>query len=307
MTTVTAPALAPAAALDRTGVIALLAGTGIIAWSAVVLRFADVGPISSAAWRMLFALPVLWAWTRFLAGRRAQDVTATAEPLPLGVRMAVLAAGLAFAGDVAVFHLSLGHTDIANASFISNIAPILVMIGGAVFYAERPPARIWAALGLALVGSWIMAGMLAPSALGRGDILALGAAVFYSAYLLFIKQARSRLDGPAATFWTAAIAAAVLLTWALASGETFLPSSAQGWAVLLYLGIGAHAGGQGLTSIAVGRVPVGLVAIVILTWAPMSAFWAWAVLDERMSTLQVMGAAIILAALVLTHPRWSRR
>jgi drug/metabolite transporter (DMT)-like permease len=305
MATVSAPSLAPALSLDRTGFLALLAGTGIIGLSAIAVRFADVGPISSAAWRMLFALPVLWAWTRILASRRA--ATAAPSALPSRIKIAIVLAGLAFAADVGSFHLSLGATDIANASFISNIAPILVVIGGTLFYAERPAARIWIALGLALFGSWTMAGMLAPAALGRGDIFALGAAVFYSSYLLVMKQVRTRLDGPTATFWTAAVSAVVLLIWALLSGETFVPQSLQGWAAVAFLGIGAHASGQGLTSIAVGRVPVGIVAIVLLTWAPMSAFWAWMVFNERMTALQVSGAGLILGALILIHPRWSRR
>jgi drug/metabolite transporter (DMT)-like permease len=253
---------------------------------------------------MLFALPVLWVWTRHLASRRGAGLAPSA--LPVRLKVAVVLGGLAFAGDVAVFHLSLGATDIANASFISNIAPILVVIGGAVFYREHPPALIWVALGLALFGSWMMAGLLAPAALGRGDLFALAAALFYSSYLLIMKQVRIWLDGPAATFWTAAISAMVLVVLALLSGEVFLPHTVQGWAAVAFLGIVSHAAGQGLISIAVGRVPVGLVGVVTLTWAPISAFLAWAIFDERLNALQVCGATVILGALILAHPRWSR-
>jgi drug/metabolite transporter (DMT)-like permease len=304
MTTVTEPSLAPAVDIDRSGFLALLGGTFIIAWSPIVVRFADVGPISSAAWRMMFALPVLLAWTRHLASLRGPDVVRT--PLPRWVKAAAVLSGFAFAGDVAVFHLSLGATDVANAAFISNIAPILVMFGGAVFYRERPPALIWAALCLALLGSWMMAGLAAPTALGRGDVFAVLAAIFYACYLLFTKHVRTRLDGPAASCWTAAVSAVILLAVALSSGEKFLPTSIHGWIAVVFLGVVSHAGGQGLTAIAIGRVPVGLVAVVILTWAPVSAFLAWLILGESLNALQVYGAAVILCALVLAHPRWSR-
>jgi drug/metabolite transporter (DMT)-like permease len=304
VTTVSETSLAPTVRPDRAGFFALLGGTAIVAWSAIVVRFADVGPLSSAAWRMLFALPVLWIWTRHLASTRGSG--AVQSPLPAWIKVAVVVSGLAFAADVATFHLSLGATDIANASFIANIAPILVVIGGAAFYREHARAQIWAALGLALFGSWMMAGLLAPAALGRGDLFALCAAFFYAGYVLTLKQVRTRLDGAAATLWTAAVSAVALVVVALLSGETFLPRTVQGWAAVAFLGIGSHAAGQGLTSIGVGRVPVGLVAIVMLTWAPISAFLAWAIFDERLNTLQVSGAAVILGALVLAHPRWSR-
>ncbi len=45
--------------VDRVGLIALLAGTAIIAWSGVLVRFLDVGPLAGAAWRMGLALPAL--------------------------------------------------------------------------------------------------------------------------------------------------------------------------------------------------------------------------------------------------------
>ena len=308
MTAASDPSRRSAPAVDRVGLVALLAGTGIIAWSAIFVRFADVGPLASASWRMIFALPVLLVWTRHLARRRAADDADAGRPaasamLPWSMVAPILLAGFAFAIDVAAFHLALRSTDVANASFIANIAPILVVIGGALFYAEHPPLKIWGALALALLGSWVMAGLLPPSRLGSGDLFALCAAISYASYLLVMKGMRSRLDGPAATLWTAVISAVLLGLAALISGETFVPHSAQGWAAVFMLGVASHAGGQGLTSIGLGRVPVGLVALVLLTWAPASAFLGWAVLGETLSGLQVVGAAVILVALVIARPK----
>jgi hypothetical protein len=49
---VTAVAPAKPVSADRTGWIAILVGTAIIAWSGVLARFLDVGPLAGAAWRM---------------------------------------------------------------------------------------------------------------------------------------------------------------------------------------------------------------------------------------------------------------
>ncbi len=53
---------------DRIGVIALVAGTAIIAWSGILVRFLDVGPLAGAAWRMGLAVPALAVWAG-VAGR----------------------------------------------------------------------------------------------------------------------------------------------------------------------------------------------------------------------------------------------
>lgn len=293
----TLPTLAKAPPVDKIGWIALLVGTGIIAWSGVLAHFLDVGPLAGAAWRMGLAAPVLAVWANLASGRR----TSIAPPATLVFPLVL--AGFAFAADVGSFHIALTGTKVANASFIGNIAPILTVAGGALFFAEHPPPRVWFALALAIFGSWVMAGMAAPAELRYGDLFALCAAVSYATYLLVIKRVRAKLDGPSATLWSAIVSAIALAAAAMFRGETLLPRSALGWTIVVLLGVVSHAMGQGLTSVAIGRVPVGVVALVILAQPPFSALIAWAVLGEMMSPLQILGGAVILGAALLARPK----
>ena len=281
---------------DRVGVIALLAGTAIIAWSGILVRILDVGPLAGAAWRMGLAVPALAVWAE-IAGRgrtQAPDLPRAAVPLIL--------AGLAFAVDVGSFHIAINGTKVANATFIGNVAPILAVIGGAIFFEERPPLRVWGALALALAGVWVMAGMVAPHRVGYGDAFALGAAMAYASYLLIIKLLRAELDAPTATLWSAAVSAVALTIAALLHRETMIPSTLLGWTIVVLLGVVSHAMGQGLTSLAIGRTPVGIVALVILAQPPVSALLAWGVLGEAMTALQTLGGAVILGAVALARP-----
>jgi drug/metabolite transporter (DMT)-like permease len=161
---------------------------------------------------------------------------------------------------------------------------------------------VWLALGLALVGAWVMAGMAAPTRVGYGDAFALSAATAYAAYLLAIKRLRRALDGATATLWSAAVAALALALAAWVHGEKLVPTSALGWTIVVLLGVVTHATGQGLTSVAMGRAPVGLVALVLLAQPPFSALIAWLVLGEAMAPLQIVGGAVILAAVLLAVP-----
>jgi drug/metabolite transporter (DMT)-like permease len=293
----TAPLPVPRAGADRVGVAALLVGTAIIAWSGVLARLLDVGPLAGAAWRMGLAVPALAAWTRF--ARRGRTTPSPALAPAAGL---LILAGLAFALDVGSFHISLTGTKVANATFIGNVAPILTVVGGALFFRERPSSRVWLALALALVGAWVMAGMAAPTRIGYGDAFALSAAIAYATYLLIIKQLRFRLDAATATLWSAAVSAILLAGAAWLHGETMIPSSAFGWMIVALLGFVTHAMGQGLTSVAMGRAPVALVALVLLAQPPFSALIAWLVLGEAMTPQQIAGGAIILAAVVLSRP-----
>ena len=282
---------------DRTGTAAILVGTGIIAWSGILVRFLDVGPVAGGGWRMLFSLPILGAWA--LRNARVSPRGANARKAA-----AILAlAGLCFATDVASFHLALSDTSIANASFIGNLSPILALVGGAVFFSEHPRAAVWYALALALIGSWIMPGMASPASIGVGDAFALLASVAYAGYMLTMKRARDQVDGAGATFWSALCAAPILFAAAAAHGEKMTPTSLRGWAVVMTLGMVSHALGQGLTSVALGRAPVALVAIVVLAQPPVTAALAWLVLGEAMTPIQLAGGAIILLAVAVGRPR----
>ncbi|HXT08519.1 MAG TPA: DMT family transporter [Roseiarcus sp.] len=299
MTQTYSPPLAASPGVDRAAWAALLVGTAIVAWSGVLVRFLDVGPLAGAAWRMGLAAPALAVWSRWAARGRAPptrgDLAAVAWPLALS--------GLAFAVDVGSFHLSLTGTKVANASFIGSVAPILAVVGGALFFRERAAPRVWPALALALMGAWMMAGMASPGAVKWGDAFALNAALAYAAYLMFIKRIRERLDGPTATLISAIVSAFLLAGAAVARGETLVPSSPLGWAIVFLLGFVSHAMGQGLTSVALGRVPVAQVALVLLAQPPVSALIAWVVLDESMTQMQMAGGLIILAAVFLARPR----
>ena len=99
------------------------------------------------------------------------------------------------------------------------------------------------------------------------------------------------------------VSALALTIAALSHGEKMIPSTPLGWTIVVLLGVVSHAMGQGLTSVAIGRVPVSLVAVVILALPPFSALLAWGVLGEAMTPLQAAGGAIILAAVFLARPR----
>jgi len=64
----------PRGSVDRVGVVSLVVGTAIIAWSGVLARFLDVGPLAGAAWRMGLALPVLAVWARVLQHGRTSSL-----------------------------------------------------------------------------------------------------------------------------------------------------------------------------------------------------------------------------------------
>ena len=106
------------------------------------------------------------------------------------------------------------------------------------------------------------------------------------------------------TFGLSLVTAAILLGVALAAEPArFWPASAGGWASLAGMAWISHAGGQGLLSVALGRLPAAFSSLVIFLEAVAAAGIAWAVLGEAVTPVQAAGGVVILAGIWIARPR----
>src|SRR5205085_10695786 len=81
--------------------VSLLGGALAMAISPIFVRLSDVGPFTSAFWRVAGALPLLWIWA-------AAEARHAGEPMGAAFRFdrAIVIAGLLFAADLLFWHLS---------------------------------------------------------------------------------------------------------------------------------------------------------------------------------------------------------
>ena len=166
--------------------------------SPIFVRYAaaDVGPFASAFWRVALALPVLYVWMRLdERGRR-----------PARARLAStgrsLLAGLAFAGDLFFWHLSILATTVANATFFATTAPVfVVLIAWLGLRRQRIAPATLAGLALCLLGGVALIGQslqVDPARL-RGDLYGVATAFFFGLYFIAVGRARTAATAPAAS------------------------------------------------------------------------------------------------------------
>lgn len=281
-----------------TGIAAMAAGALCVGLAPIGLRLGlsqgELGAQAIAMWRYIFALPILLL---LLLGIERRGPV---RPIP-----AIIAAGALFALDIGLWHAALERTTVANATFIVNLGSIGVGFLAWVFLKERP-AMMWGlAVAIAVGGAALLS--LGGPAEGKtdltGDMLAVGAAVMVSGYLLLSKIARLRLGALDALVWLTAteIAVAALIVWG--AGEAFLPTSPAGFAAPLFLGIIVHVGGQGLIVFGLGRTPAAVAGVLMLLQPVMAAAISWNLFDEPLSGLQGLGGMMILAGCYLAQRR----
>lgn len=280
----------------------LVLGATLIGFAAIVVRLTDVGPTAAGFWRLMLAAPLLYTLRRTL--------TPADAPKPQGrARWLMLAAGLFFAGDLALWHRSIHLTSVANSTLLSNLSPVFLALTLHFGFNEKHASRFWIGLALALAGAgWLVADSLriGPET-AFGDLLAAATAVFYAGYQLLVSRSRRVYSALDVMFWSNLAGACALLPLALLAGETLFPQSARGWLLLLALAWVVHVGGQGLIAWAQAHLPASFASVTLLVQPVAAAVFAWLLLNERFGLQQAIGGGVILAGILLCRTALPQR
>jgi drug/metabolite transporter (DMT)-like permease len=274
----------------------LLLGGIAIGFAGILMRLSDVNPVASAFWRMALAAPILWVWA---FTTQAQD-KACGKRTDIG--RVVLLAGLFFASDIGIWHLSLNYTTVANATLLSNLAPIFIVLWLWIVHRTNFARIFILGMFIALIGTGMLIGPNA--AIGGlrplGDALGLSTAVFYAAYQLVIKDARSQYSTARLMAWSTTITALVLLPFALIIPGAFFPTTAYGWLPLLGLATIAQIGGQTTIAYALAHLPAALSSVNLLIQPLTAAIAAWIILQEVIGPIQILGGILLVLGIYLS-------
>jgi drug/metabolite transporter (DMT)-like permease len=277
--------------------IALFAGAVAIGTAPLFVKVSETGPVATAFWRVFLALPLLFVWT-FVEGARKEAIERPGRQW-----IGIVAAGLFFAGDLAVWHWSIVLTSVANATVLANLAPIFVTLATWLFFQNRPAPVFVLGLAAAVSGVAMLVGAdfhVSGQAL-LGDGLGVVTAMFYAAYQLTVTRLRGTLSTARVMAYSSAVMAIALLPIALVSGEQFFPETGAGWLKLVGLALCAQVAGQSLIAYAMAHLPATLSSVGLLLQPVMAACFAWMLLGETLSALQLAGALLVLAGIRLAH------
>jgi drug/metabolite transporter (DMT)-like permease len=275
--------------------IALFIGACAVASSGIFVRFSQTGPTATGFWRGALALPFLavWAW---------------AEARHRGTRwygwigdQRIWWAGAFFAGDLAFWHWSLILTSVTAATLEANLAPLFVTLIAWIVWRERPTAQFVVALAIAIFGVFLIVSPKLGEVRGAlvGDILGLGTAFFYGAYIVVVARLGTTYGTGALMLRTTVIF--TLLLAPLMIGQKIFPDTLHGWMLLVGLALIAQVIGQGLIAYGLAYLPASFGSVAMLVQPLAAAVYAAWILGERLTLTQFAGGAIVLAAIVLAN------
>lgn len=268
-------------------------------WVAGRVAVDAIPPMTVAATRFVIASALLWGWAR-LQGHTGTRITR-------GDLLVILTLG---ATAVAIYNvLFLYGLTLAPASdgaiIVPGLAPVFTVL--IAWPALRERVGPWAMAGfvVAFAGLYLVVAPGAAETSNRllGDLYFLLGALCWGIYTVVIKIAVRRFTTVAATLYGTVAGTLMLLPFALAARgwQPLAAAPAVSWAGLLYLAIFGTVFGfvffnEGIRRIGAG--PASAFAFLVPVIGVLSSVW---LLDERMTPLTVLGAALVLFGLWLVQ------
>jgi drug/metabolite transporter (DMT)-like permease len=281
--------------LHRRPGVAAVAGALTIAFSAILVKLADVEPATAAIFRCAYALPVL-GLIAYLEDRRY-------GPRLLRERRIAIPAGIFFAADLIFWHHAIADVGAGLATVLGNLQVVVVPFVAWALLGERIEARLLAALPLVCSGVVLISGVLETGAYGdhpmRGVLFGFLTGATYAGFILVLRHAGADLRRPAGPLFDATVVAtvaAVIAGFALGEADLVPSWPAHGW--LVTLALTSQVIGWLLITVSLPRLPAALTSVTLTIQPVGSVLLGVILLGEDPSALQLAGVGCILAGLL---------
>jgi drug/metabolite transporter (DMT)-like permease len=216
---------------------------------------------------------------------------------PAGRRAGVIV-GVALGVGYLLQTLGLQHTSAAVSGFITGMFVVLTPLGSALLLRTRVPLAAWGAVALATAGLALLS--LHGLSVGYGELLTLGCAAAFALHIVGLGRWSASHDA----FGLAVVqlaTTAVLCAVVAVPGGLVVPPTASVWGALAVTALGATALAFVVQTWA-QSVLAPTRAAVIMTMEPVfSGLFAVAVAGERLGLRAVLGAGLVLTAMLLTE------
>jgi len=291
-------------ALRTRPALAALGGALTIAFSAILVKLADVAPATAAVFRCAYALPVLgalawWEDRRF-------------GPRPLRTRALALPCGVLFAADLVLWHYAIPDVGAGLSTVLGNVQVLVVPFLAWLILRERADRRIVLALPVVCLGIVLISGVLESGGYGenpvRGVIFGVLCGLTYAGYILVLRQSGADLRRPAGPlFDTTAVAAVVSIATGIAIGDMDLVPNWPSHAWLVTLALSSQVLGWLLISVSLPRLPAALTSVTLTIQPVASVLLGIVLLGEQPTVLQLAGVGCILGGLLAIARRRDTR
>ena len=280
----------------------LIIGAIAIAFSPIFVRFSDVDPIMTAFYRIFISLPFFLFFSSF------NIIEKVKFPEFNNSYVIFLVSGIFFALDLICWHWSIKLTTVSKATFLSNLAPIVVIIFSLIFLKERFSKFFYLAALLSMVGMLMLLGESFKFNKSQfiGDLLGVLTAVWYGSYIVTISQLRKKYNSTSIMFLSGIVTAIILLIVSILFEQSLIPQSLFTITIIFLLGFICQFMGQSFITYSLAYLSASLSSLCLLIQPIAATILAYFFFQEKLTTIQFFGSALILIGIYIARTKYEK-
>jgi len=280
----------------------LIIGAIAIAFSPIFVRFSDVDPIMTAFYRIFISLPFFLFFSSF------NIIEKVKFPEFNNSYVIFLVSGIFFALDLICWHWSIKLTTVSKATFLSNLAPIVVIIFSLIFLKERFSKFFYLAALLSMMGMVMLLGESFKFNKSQfiGDLLGVLTAVWYGSYIVTISQLRKKYNSTSIMFLSGTVTAIILLIVSMLFEQSLIPQSLFTITIIFLLGFICQFMGQSFITYSLAYLSASLSSLCLLIQPIAATVLAYFFFQEKLTTIQFFGSALILIGIYIARTKYEK-
>lgn len=221
------------------------------------------------------------------------------------ILLAGLIVGIFLFLGVSAQQIGLQTTTAGKASFITALYMVLVPVFGIVL-GHKTTKSVWISILIALGGLYFMS-ISKDFSIEKGDLFVIACAILWAIHFLFIAHYSSRVGAIRLSILQFFVCAVLSMIIAVIKEPIDINALSPALPSILYGGIGAVGIAYTLHVIALKETNPAYASLILSTESVFGALGGWLILHETMTSRQIFGAGLILAAVLFSQIKFKKR
>ena len=195
----------------------------------------------------------------------------------------------------------LKYTSAGKTGFLTALYIVIVPVIG-LFFKRKSSRILWLAVGLALVGSWLLCGGI--DSIGKGEIFVIICAFIYSIHIMVIDHYAAKCDCVRLSALQFAVATVLASMASPVAGEPWIAENIAATAPYwLFCGICSSAIAFTLQMVAQKYLHPVTATLLMSLESVFAVIGGWIFLHEVLTPRELIGCAIIFAAVIIAQKK----
>lgn len=195
--------------------------------------------------------------------------------------------------------LAISNTSVGKAGFITALYMVIVPILGFIFYRDKISKLLIAAIGIAVVGLYLLCG--ASLNFNGGDLLLLLCAFSFGMQIIVVGRYGGNMDSVFISFVQYIVCTVISLTIGFIFEDINLTNIFNASSSIIFTGVFSTGIAYTLQIVGQKDCPPTIASLILACESLVSALAGWLMLNQSLSSTELIGCGLMFIAIIMSQ------